>query len=87
MQTASEQKESETGSGRAPKKDNSIQQEITTTEVKGSEDKNVKGTDRRATRNATAAIKDKAKENQTSSMETVRQKVILLSELTGFYSF
>ena len=78
MQTLSEQKECETGNGRPPRKDNSIHQEITTTEVKGSEEKNMQVKDRRATRNATVAMKEKGEENQTSSMETVRQKVILL---------
>lgn len=84
MQAASQEKEPDTGSGRPSTKDNIIQEQVNNAEVKGTEENNVQVKDRRSTRNATAAVKEKAKDNRASSMETVRQKVMSLFRFQCF---
>ena len=74
FQTSSLQKGSESRSGRPATKERSIEKEVAAADIKGNVDNVVQVNDRRATRNATAASKEKAKE-KPSTLETVRQKV------------
>ena len=68
------QKGLDTVSGPPSSKEKSNEQRVTTEDVQQIEEKEVQVHERMSTRKARAAIKEKAKENQ-STMGTVRQKV------------
>ena len=68
------QKGSESRSGRPARKERSIEKEVGTAKIKEKVDEDVQVNDRRATRKATAASKEKAKE-KPSTLETVSQKI------------
>ena len=77
------QKGSDIVTGRPSTKNKSTEQRVATVDVKETDDKDMQVKERMATRKATAANKEKTKDNP-STIETVRQKVRFIILIFSF---